>query len=180
MDWGSDILKVGNALGIGSPAIYYKDSLYTLSQSLEKTIEVFIDDNNKSGIRTIFTGLSINDHTFDLIQDWTIEAGNAWSDIHLRVTNGSLPKGMQFATGFIKHLPTVVEKDGEDEFVLMNWGKQSFHDENLGMAIAASKSYKPEQLKNELNYAMVFKNAPKEVKYQLISVWERDPNNIND
>ncbi|MBV6652692.1 MAG: DUF4861 family protein [Mameliella sp.] len=35
-DWGSDILKVGNSLGIGSPAIRYQEKTYALSKSAKK------------------------------------------------------------------------------------------------------------------------------------------------
>ena len=109
MDWGSDILKVGNSLGIGSPAIYYKDTLYTLSNCEEKTIEILKSDANESTIRTTFMNLKIAGETFDLIQDWTMIAGKPWSEIELKVINGQLPEGMAFATGIVKHLDDIIE-----------------------------------------------------------------------
>ena len=180
MDWGSDILKVGNSLGLGSPAIYYRDSLYTLSNSTEKTIEVIEDGLDKSIIRTTFIGLKIVDQSFDLIQDWTILAGKPWAEIHLKVIDGKLPAGMHFATGFVKHLDDVTIKKDNTFFYIMNWGKQTFHDENMGMAVIAAMDFMPEPVEDDLSHAMVFKNARHEVKYRFLSVWEQDLNRVKD
>ncbi len=180
MDWGSDVLKVGNSLGLGSPAIWYQDKLYTLSNCDEKTIEIMENNNLSSTIRTNFKGLNIDGKTFDLIQDWSIEAGQAWSEIHLKVINGKLPEGMSFATGIVKHLPEIIQGKTTDYFYAMNWGKQSFHKENMGMAILANKKYQPEHIADELSHAYVFKNAKGEVRYRFLSAWERDNNKVKD
>ena len=180
MDWGSDILKVGNSLGLGSPAIYYQDSLYTLSDCTEKTIEIMEESNLSSTIRTTFKNMRIKDKQFDLIQDWSIEAGQPWSEIHLKVANGKLPDGMHFATGIVKHLPEIVEGETAEYFYAMNWGKQSFHKENLGMAVLAEKKYQPEAIADDLNHAYVFKSAEQEVMYRFLAVWEKDNNKVKD
>jgi len=180
MNWGSDILKVGNSLGLGSPAIWYQDTLYTLSDYEEKTIEVLENALNKSTIRTTFKNLNIEGVKFDLIQDWSIEAGQPWTEIHLEVLNGELPDGMSFATGIVKHLPNIIEGETSTYDYAMNWGKQSFHKENLGMAILAEKKYQAESIKNQLSHAFAFKNAKQEVRYRMLAVWERDNNKVKD
>lgn len=180
MDWGSDILKVGNSLGMGSPAIYYKDSLYTLSSCDKKEIEILESGSNRSMIRTIFTGLTVADKKFDLVQDWSLGAGEIWSEIKLTVLDGNLPDEMKFATGFVKHLPEVIQGSNQDVFYAMNWGNQSFHKEGLGMAIMASTDHQPKQIMDDMSHAYYFDNADKEVSYQFLSVWERDKNKVND
>jgi hypothetical protein len=180
MNWGSDILKVGNSLGLGSPAIWYQDTLYTLSNYEEKTIEIVDDNKNKSTIRTVFKNLNIEGKTFDLVQDWSIEAGQPWSEIHLTVQDGELPKGMYFATGIVKHLPKIVVGETSVYFYTMNWGKQSFHKENMGMAVLAKKKYQPEPIADELSHAYAFKNGNKEVRYRFLSAWERDNNKVRN
>ena len=180
MDWGSDILKVGNSLGLGSPAIWYKDTLFTLSNCEEKTIEILDEGKNKSVIRTIFKNLNVEGKTFNVIQDWSIEMGQPWSEIHLTVQDGELPKGMYFATGIVKHLPKIAQGETSDYFYAMNWGKQSFHKENMGMAVLAEKKFQPEHIADELSHAYAFKNGSKEVRYRFLSVWERDNNNVKN
>ncbi|MDA9774475.1 DUF4861 domain-containing protein, partial [Saprospiraceae bacterium] len=176
MNWGSDILKVGNSLGLGSPAIWYKDTLYTLSECDEKAIEIIDNKNNKSTIRTTFKNLNIENETFSLVQDWSIEAGKPWTEIHLRVVNGKLPDGMYFATGIVKHLPDIIQGETSNSFYAMNWGKQSFHKENMGMAIVVDKKYQPEKITDDLSHAYAFKNNKQEVYYRFLSAWERDKN----
>lgn len=180
MDWGSDILKVGNSLGLGSPAIWYKDSLHTLSICEEKTIEVVENSNSKSIIRTTFKNLNIENQQFDLTQDWIITEGQPWSEIQLRVINGTLPLGMCFATGIAKHLPKIKLGETDTYFYAMNWGKQSFHKENMGMAILADKKHKPKPIKDHLNHAYAFTASNKEVRYKFLSAWEKDNNKVRD
>ena len=180
MNWGSDILKVGNSLGLGSPAIYFRDTLFTLSNCREKTIEIVDNSNLISTIRTTFKGLNIEGKTFDVVQDWSIEAGHPWSEIHLIVQDGELPKGMYFATGIVKHLPEIIQGETSDYFYAMNWGKQSFHKENMGMAVLAEKKYRPEHIVDNLSHAYIFKNANEQVCYRFLSAWERDNNNVKN
>jgi len=178
MNWGSDILKVGNSLGLGSPAIWYQDTLFTLSNCEEKTIEIIENKSNTSTIRTTFKNLNIEGKSFDLIQDWRINTGETWSEIHLQVINGKLPEGMYFATGIVKHLPEIAQGETTDYFYAMNWGEQSFHKENMGMAILAMKKYQPQQVEDKLSHAYAFMNADQEVTYRFLSVWERDRNQV--
>lgn len=180
MDWGSDVLKVGNSLGIGSPAIWYLDSLYTLSQSSEKIIEVIENGNEQSVLRTTFKDLTIADQQFDLIQDWSIQAGEAWSEIRLQVVNGKLPEGMYFATGIVKHLPDINVGETSTFKYLSNWGKQSFHKENMGMAVLARKEFDPVSVADELSHAFAFKKADSEVSYRFLAAWERDNSKVRD
>ncbi|MFK7934504.1 MAG: DUF4861 family protein, partial [Saprospiraceae bacterium] len=180
MDWGTDVLKVGNSLGLGSPAIYYKNKLYTLSDCDEKTIEVIKNADDISMIRTTFKGLQIEGKKMDIVQDWSLKAGEAWSEIHLKVLNGKLPKGMQFATGIVKHLPTVKTGNTSDHFYAMNWGQQSYHKENMGMAITANKMYQPQAIKDDLTHAYIFKNAKTEVRYRFLAAWERGNSKVTD
>ena len=179
MDWGSDILKVGNSLGLGSPAIWYQDSLHTLSNCDRKVITIQENGNDRSMIRTTFIGLEIAGQRFDLTQDWSIESGQPWSELTLKVINGKLPSDMRFATGIVKHLPEIIQGESNNHFYALNWGKQSFHKENMGMAIVASKSYAPVHVEDDLSHAFAFGNAEREVTYSFLSAWERDANDVH-
>ncbi len=180
MNWGTDILKVGNSLGLGSPAIWYKDSIYTLSDCDRKVIEIIESNKAKSTIRTTFTNLTIEGRSFDLIQDWSLSSGSPWSEIHLRVVNGELPKGFKFATGIVKHLSEIIEGQTSENFYAYNWGVQSFHNEKMGMGITASLDYEPQAVDDSLSHVYVFSNARKEVTYKFASVWEQDKNAIKE
>ncbi len=172
MDWGSDILKVGNSLGMGSPGIFYQDTIYTLSDWSTKELEIMEDGNNKSILRTTFKDLRIEEHSFEVIQDWSISAGNFWTEIHVYAKDGSLPEGMEFATGIVKHLPTSVSAQQGNAFYAYSYGVQSYHEEELGMAIMASKKYLPAAVENDLSHLVVFGNGGQGVKYRLMAQWK--------
>lgn len=174
MDWGSDILKVGNSLGMGSPAIYYQGKVYALENADKKTIEVIENGTYRSMIRTVWTGLMIGDKKMNIVQDWSIEAGNYYSTIDLSVQDGQLPEGMHFATGIVSHLPEVISGTANGYDYLMNWGTQSYHEEQLGMAVMAKSEYDPKAVEDELSHLLVFENAPQKASYRFMAVWEQD------
>lgn len=180
MDWGSDILKVGESLGIGSPAIWYQDSVYALSDCSDKTLEITEDGDLRASIRTTFKGLRIGEHSIDLVQDWSIEAGQPWTEIQLEVVDGELPEGMSFATGIVKHLEDFTENTNNGYRYAFTWGKQSFHKENLGMGIIISETFEPGKVPNELSHLYVFNNSPNKVNYRFMAAWERDVIGVKD
>ncbi len=180
MNWGSDILKVGNSLGSGSPAIWYKDAIYTLSDCPLKTIEIIKNEPTEATIQTVFKGLKIADQTIDLIQNQSIAAGESWTEVQLKTLSGKLPEGMYFATGIVKHLPDISVGQTTDHFYAANWGQQSFHKENMGMAITANKKYQPTPAPDKLSHAFYFKNAQSEVTYKVVAAWEKDVSNIKN
>ena len=180
MDWGSDILKVGESLGIGSPAIWYQDSLYALTDCAEKVVEITANEDERASIRTTFKGLKIGDQTLDLVQNWSIEAGQPWCEIQLEVVNGDLPQGMSFATGIVKHLEDYTEQSSNSFRYAFTWGKQSFHEENLGMGVIVPEAFEPEKLPDDLSHVYVFKNSNNKVNYYFLAAWQRDVIGVTD
>lgn len=171
-NWGSDVLKVGNSLGIGSPAIWYKDSIYSFSAYDHKEIKVDIEGGEKAKFSFIFKGLKIAEHSLDIVHEWEIMEDGFHTTNHVKVQNGQLPEGAYFATGIVKHLEKLYSEESSGHLYAYSWGKQGFHKKNLGMAVAMENSYGPEQIEDPLSHAFIFKNAPQEVKYYFLANWE--------
>ena len=178
-NWGSDVLHVGNSLGIGSPAIFYQDSLYAFSNHGEKTIEVIENGDQKSTIRFTFKDLKIRDFTIDVTHDWSTYAGDASTMNRLKITKGKLAEGAVFATGIVKHLESLTTGESEGKFYAYTWGIQSFHKENLGMAIFASDEYEPTHISNSESHVFTFNNASDEVAYGFLAGWTRGTKAVN-
>lgn len=174
MDWGSDILKVGESLGIGSPAIWYRDSLYTLSDCAEKTVEVVQGAGQTVSVRFTFKDLKLGDETRTIIQLWSLSTGRPHSKVELSVAEGQLPAGAAFATGIVKHLPEAESGTEGGKFYLFSWGEQSFHHQNLGMGIVADTKYQPVVRENPLSHLVVFENSLAGVAYEFAAAWEQD------
>lgn len=171
MNWGSDILKVGNSLGIGSPAILFKDSIYCFTDWDTKTIEVTENADNRSAIKTTFYGLKIADKSFDLVQEWSIIPGVYYSEIELKLLNQTLPEDMKFVTGIVKHLEDFEFKNFGSSSAGFNYGNQSFHHQDLGMAIIVNNTFKPKLIPNELSHVIVFDNNQSTAKYKMMAGW---------
>ena len=171
MDWGSDILKVGNSLGMGSPGIYYNDTIYTLSEWASKKVEITENGDQRSSVRTTFNDLKIGEHTFTVVEEWSIEAGNFYCEIDLKVKNGKLPEGMHFATGIVKHVDRASVGQSGNALYAYTYGEQSFHHQNMGMAVMASESYNPVEVENDLSHLYVFQNSASGVKYRFMAQW---------
>jgi len=180
MDWGSDILKVGSSLGIGSPAILYKDSIYALEAWDTKTIEILYDKNEEAKIRTTFIGLKIGDVSMTIQQDWTLVAGGYDTTIDIKRTDADLPSDMKFATGIVSHLPNVITSSENNQYYSYTWGQQSFHKQDLGMAVIAAKEYAPRPYDNPLTHVTVFDESQSGVSYKFMAVWADGIGAINN
>jgi len=170
MDWGSDILKVGNSLGIGAPGVYYKDTIYTLSEWDKKTINVERDDTKMAVFNTEFDGLKFDDFITDGNQKWSIKAGELWTEVTVDFDQ-SLPEGAYFATGIVKHLEDFVEGGNSSMQYLYTWGTQSYHDQELGMGLVVDKKYAPRKIEDELSHLWIFENAEQSVTYRFLAAW---------
>lgn len=180
MDWGSDILKVGNSLGIGSPAIYYQDSVYAFSDHGTKTVEVIKNNGPEALVRFTFNDLKVGPETMTIVQDWSLKTGQPHSTVALNITKGQLPEGAHFATGIVRHLEEASSGNQDGNFYLYTWGKQSFHKQYMGMGILASESYSPEIVPDALSHLVVFKQAKNKVDYQFMAAWVEDVMQVKD
>ncbi|MEL6941692.1 MAG: DUF4861 family protein [Bacteroidota bacterium] len=174
MNWGSDILKVGNSLGMGSPAIYLDGEVITFSDYEEHLVEISKDDDTEACVKSTFKNLKIKNTIVDLVEEWCLQAGSPVSSIHLEVTKGELPAGAVFATGVVKHLPIATIGESADKAFLYTWGEQSFHHEDMGMAIVVDKSYDYAFPKNKETHLLTIKPKDNKATYQFLAAWERD------
>jgi len=171
MNWGSDILKVGSSLGIGSPAILYQDSIYALEKWDKKTIEILNDTDELATIRTTFHDLVIGDERMTIQQDWSLAAGGYDCTIDLKRLDGKLPIEMKFATGIVSHLEESKESNTAEVYYSYTWGNQSFHKQDLGMAIIADQKYGPTKRLDPMSHITVFDNSQDGVVYKFMAVW---------
>lgn len=176
-DWGSDILKVGNSLGIGSPAIWYREKAYALSQTAKKDINIIANGPLRSILRVTFEGLEVDTFRLDLTVDFEIQAGHQWTEVRLQ-SETPLPEGMQFATGIVKHTDQINAKRYDGVQAYYNWDNQSYHGQQLGFALMAKEAQGPVLYDSELDHLMVLNASNEAATYRFMAVWEEDPMEI--
>ncbi len=176
-DWGSDILKVGNSLGIGSPAIWYQEKAYALSKTAQKDISVIASGPLRSILRVNFEGLEIDTFRLDLSVDFEIQAGHQWTEVRLQ-SKTPLPEGMKFATGIVKHTDQINAKRYNGVQAYYNWDHQSYHSQQLGFALMAEESQEPVLYDSKLDHLMILNASNEAAAYRFMAVWEEDPMEI--
>lgn len=175
MDWGSDILKVGNSLGMGTPAILYQGKLYHFGDAREMVVSTAMTEEGCAQVRTLFNEVAIGDQpTITLSETTTLCPGNRQASVQVTVENGVLPKGAAFCTGVVKHDTELQTLDTQGSKAVFSWGAQSYHGENMGMAVLAKAEQVDRKMEDPLSHLLVFKSDLPSVEYAFLSAWERD------
>ncbi|MEM1124496.1 MAG: DUF4861 family protein [Bacteroidota bacterium] len=182
--WGSDILKVGNTLGMGSPAILYNDSLYAFEQYDAKRTEIVQSGGETSTIRTYFDGLKIGEEVLDIMVELSIQAGFYQTNSTIKILKSTNPN-LVFATGIVAHEPDHQTGALNGHRWLATFGNQSYHEEKLGMAVFAHDKYQPRVLPQPKmgSHVLTLQSVDGQVEYALLATWERSrdqPQSIAD
>ena len=176
-DWGMDILKVGESLGIGSVAMWDGQTARRVAETDKLECHIISDGFIQSQIRTKYTGWKIADKKYDLISNLTINAGSRITR-HELIISGDPPN---LCTGIVKHESAKLfhSQDLEDGWqYLATYGKQSLADDNLGMAILFYTSSLIEITEDEYSHVVVMKPNHNKVNYYFLAAWEKEPGGI--
>jgi len=175
MDWGSDILKVGNSLGMGTPAIYYQDKIYHLGDAREMTVSTRMTEGGCAEVETLFSDIAIEGgKPFSVTETTTLCPGNRHATVQVGASEAGLPKGAAFCTGVVDHDIELQTLDANGRKALFSWGKQSYHGENMGMAVLAKAELVDRHQEDSLSHVLIFKEGLTNVDYTFMSAWERD------
>ncbi|MFO7446170.1 MAG: DUF4861 family protein [Ignavibacteriaceae bacterium] len=173
-DWGQDIFKVGNSLGIGSVAAYY-DSVITISDYDSATCEIF-DNNLLSTVKTTHYGWNINNQKTNVECYYSISAGSRLTHVIVKPEN----EIENFCTGIAKHKGTEFfvsdNKDGWNYIAL--WGKQTTANDNLGAAVFYKNSDVAKISEDALSHFVILNPDEKNIGYYFAAAWEQEPNGI--
>jgi Domain of unknown function (DUF4861) len=185
-NWGTDVLKVGESLGIGSPAFFTGDSALAFTQWRSKTVEITQRSSTQIQIKTVFEQLISPFGPIDLIQTIDFYPDSRWTQVHLSVERGWQPQ-LQFCTGVGKHgAASLLSGQSAGSRNLkpqqLSWigtfGAQSIHGHQLGMAVAAPIRHQPQHRSDQLNELLVLQASPA-VEYFFMAAWELDSAHLN-
>ena len=175
-DWGVDILKVGDALGIGTLAFWDGEK----AVRVEKTESIFssVENGKKSSLVTVkYTGWEISNTKTDVNSSLEIEEGSYLTRYSVELSK-ALPN---LATGIIK-LPdteTAVYADIKPGWsCFVTFGKQSLEKDMLGMCIFFKSSELIQQTEDKLSHVIVLKPENKKLTYYFGAAWEQDASGV--
>lgn len=179
-DWGMDILKVGNSLGIGSIGTWVENKAERVAKTDSLKCKILSNGIIQSKIETKYFGWEINNTKTDLTSVLTINAGKRLTHCELSMTN-ALPN---ICTGIVKleNTELIQGKPNEENgwSFLATYGTQTLNNDDLGMVIF----YKNEDLvlisEDNDSHVIVLKSDGLKVDYYFAAAWEKEPNGIKN
>ena len=175
-DWGSDILKAGKGIGIGSIDRYLNNErlhFYTVA-STKATIQ---NKSNESGVKINYYGWETASDKIDFTSELTIKPNQRYTKHTFQASKEI--KGI--CTGIVKQKNTVfLKKESANKkwAYIATYGKQSLVPDNLGMAIFYEISTVESLVDAEFDYLLVFKPSTKSNAFYLLGAWEQEKDGI--
>jgi hypothetical protein len=178
-DWGMDILKVGDALGLGSVAMWVDNKAERVSVTDSITCAITANGPIQSQIRTDYYGWQPfgDDQKYNLVCWLTINAGSRMTHCKLQISGD--PSNL--CTGIVKSDSTVIiQNQGTTRAwqYLATYGRQSLANDRLGMAILYQKDEILETTADTLSQVLVLKPRNGSVDYYFLAAWEKEPGGI--
>lgn len=179
-DWGGDIFKVGESLGIGSIATWYENKAHRVEKTDSITCEIIANGSIYSHIKTIYYGWQAGSSKVNLTSDISITAGSRLTRNDLTI-DGELDN---ICTGLAKHENTVFHntkpEQPTDWGYIALWGKQSLVGEidELGIAVLYPGSQFVQLAEDDLNNVVILKPENGKVHYYFLAAWDQEPNGI--
>jgi hypothetical protein len=171
-----DILKVGDALGVGSIAMWVNGKAQRVSVTDSVTCGIAANGPVLSKVRTSYFGWDVGGSKYRLISDLAICAGSriTWHGLNIQGNPENL------CTGLVKHEHARVLQSTLKEGwrYLASWGKQTLNDDNLGMAIFYHNDNLIKITEDDLNHVVVLKPANGRLMYGFGAAWEKEPDGI--
>jgi len=175
-DWGADILKVGNSLGIGSLGFWDGEKANRVAETDSVICNIAEDGINYSEVKINYYGWKINGTSVNLQTSLSILGGSRMTKYQIAMSE-ELPN---LCTGIVKLDGAEWLKGNQTEGwnYMATWGKQTLFNDLLGMAVLFSQDSPAEITEDELSYVVLMSPADNRVEYYFLAAWEQEPNGI--
>ncbi|MCO6488192.1 MAG: DUF4861 domain-containing protein [Phaeodactylibacter sp.] len=176
-DWGMDILKVGESLGIGAPGFWTGEKALRVATTDSITCSIPLNGPVQSMARIRYYGWNTGENTVDLTSEYSIHAGSRLTR-HSLSLSAPLPN---ICTGIVRHENAeIVPDEGQSDWgFLATWGPQSLDGGQLGMAVLYPKSQLLQLTEDEHSHVAVLQpGASNSLAYYFLAAWEQEPDGI--
>jgi hypothetical protein len=180
LEWGRDMFKVGNSLGIGSYALWLDRRPVPVSVADSITCRILADGPLVAGVGITYYGWKTMDGHRNLTARLSISAGSRLTDVRL-VYSGP---AAEFVTGLAKHPDCRLLRGLAGETwtwgYLGYYGAQTLTGDSLGTAIFFRRSELVEITEDSLNHLVVLRPERNVVSYAFGAAWQEEPAGISD
>jgi len=177
-DWGMDIFKVGNSLGIGSIGMLDEDKVFMVSKTDSIYSEIPENGPIRSSVRTSYFGWQVGEKKYDLVSTLSIIAGSRLTKCDIDISNN--PENL--VTGLAKYEGTdFIRNNGNAEWAYIAlYGNQTLvgPEDKLGIAVFYRRNDLMKITEDELSYIVKLKPPNGKVEYYFCAAWEQEPEGI--
>jgi unsaturated rhamnogalacturonyl hydrolase len=180
-DWGADILKVGQSLGMGGFGYWDGAKVVLVSDVAERSAAIVSDGPIHASFALGYEGWKTGAATVDLHATLAMTAGSPMVDVAL-ATSAPLDN---LAVGLVTHPDAEVlvgdlDVTGEAWSYLATFGPQTlFEGDQLGMAILFRKMDLVTRTRDEGSQVLVLQPRGKEVSYAFGALWSGQPGGVS-
>jgi len=178
-EWGMDILKVGDALGIGGYGYWDGDKAIRVADVAQRSVRIYESGPIYSLLEILYEGWAVDNMATDLRALLSMSAGSRLVHVRLKMTDVL----DNIAIGLVKH-PGVsiihgdVEITGRAWTYVATWGMQTLSDDKLGMVLLFRKGDRKKQTEDEHSLVSVMRSASGELDYYFGAAWEQEVGGI--
>ena len=179
-NWGMDIFKVGNSLGIGSIGMWYDNKVNMVSNTDSVICEIPENGPIVSTVKTTYYGWLAGKNKFNLISTLSITAGSRLTKCRLEISDN--PENI--VTGLAKYEGTdFIKNNGKGEWAYISlYGNQTLvgPDDKLGIAVFYRRSELQKLTEDDLNYVLKLKPMNGKVEFYFCAAWDQEPEGIKN
>jgi len=176
-DWGMDVLKVGESLGLGSLAKWHNNRAERVAMTDSLYSSVAYSGPVESMIRTKYYGWQTGEEKTDVTSSLSIQAGSRLTKHHVQLSAAV----DSLCTGIVQLENTeVLRGSGEKWNYLATWGTQSLNEDNLGMAVIYRQADELAVTQDSMSHVVVLNPADQELTYYFLAAWELEPDGITN
>jgi len=177
-DWGADIFKVGESLGIGSIGTFFNDAVQQIYETDSIHFKILSDGPVLAEMQTKYYGWKVDGRNYDLQSNLSIHAGSRLTKHKVKVSDGL----ENLVTGLVKtegcdFIRGDFQTNSKWSYIAL-WGKQSLMGDNLGTALFYKSADLIEIAEDELNHLVILKPEAGELKYYFAAAWEGEPDGV--
>jgi hypothetical protein len=171
-NWGMDILKVGESLGIGSLGFWDGQKARRVATTDSVYCTIAEDGDNRSEVQIDYYGWKIDSFTTDLKTSLSIEAGSRAT----RYTVGINQSMQNLCTGIVKMDGTTLLKgEGSGKWnYLATWGKQSLAGDSLGLAVLYRTIQMIDITEDNYSHVVILNPSDQHLEYYFLAAWEQE------
>jgi unsaturated rhamnogalacturonyl hydrolase len=178
-DWGLDILKVGDAVGIGGYGFWDGEQLIRVSETEGRAARIIENGPLTSTLEITYDAWKAGEYVSDLRALLSMNAGSRLVRVRLEAS----PDLPNLAIGLVKHPDAEViagdlEISGHAWTYVATWGPQALAEGDLGMVLLFRRNARKEQTEDEHNIVSVMQPGDGRLEYYFGAAWSEEPGGV--